>query len=79
MTASRILALGLPMHLSVTLHFDELRRPANRALRAAFNVIYPAGPACCRVDSFAPAHPDSQPPDCAAAGPGAKLVVLVSN
>ena len=59
------------------MHFDELRRPANLALQVTFNVIYPAAPACSRVDSFAPAHSDIRPSHCAALGAGAELVVLV--
>src|SRR6266404_6318968 len=68
---------GLPVHLIASPHFDELRRPANLALQVTFNVIYPAAPACSRVDSFAPAHSDIRPSHCAAPGAGAELVVLV--
>jgi hypothetical protein len=68
---------GLPVHLIASPHFDELRRPANLALQVTFNVIYPAAPACSRVDSFAPAHSDIRPSHCATLGAGSELVVLV--
>ena len=67
---------GLPV-ASRSPHFDELRRPANLALQVTFNVIYPAAPAWSRVDSFAPAHSDIRPSQCAALGAGAGLVLLV--
>ena len=62
-TASRILALraARPSH-RVPQHFDELRQPANLALQVTFTVIYPAAPACSRVDSFAAAHAGMGPP-----------------
>ena len=42
-----------------------------------FNVIYPAAPACSRVDSFASAHSGIRAVHRPALGAGSKLVVLV--
>jgi len=75
-TASRTLALRAAGHLIAPPYFDELRRPANLAL-VTFNVIYPAAPACSRVDSLAPAHSGIRPAHSAALGAASELVVLV--
>jgi hypothetical protein len=64
------------VHLIAPPYFDELRRPANLAL-VTFNVIYPAAPACSRVDSLAPAHSGIRAAHSAALGSGSELVVVV--